>query len=267
MNSAQHDELAQLFAQNMHLSQQQQHLAPVAVESLSSAETKIDSPVHFASAHYTQTAHVQAETRSEPTRSPPPPYQEEVMPEAMAETLRQHSIDPSALLSNQVDLFRNADYEQRLRLLELWRIAPPSYPLDKHLQVQSQFIATSVEKEEQDARMRYEQQMQARQYQEEHMLDTRVADPAVGNGLVRDVEVEPYIVNGYEMAASRRAVEPVYASGLWHAQEQQQLMENNYGMYEQIRCHADWERMNQQIAREKFVGLHEPLSMDDDMVM
>lgn len=213
------------------------------------------------------------------------------MPDAMAETLRQHSIDPSALLPNQVELFRHADYEQRLRLLELWRIAPPSYPLEKHLQVQGQFIATSVEREEQEARERYEQNMHARQIpHEEHMFDTHVVKPtspirqegedawppaarmkaaniAAGNGPFRNAEVEPYIVNGYEVAVSQRAVDPVYASGLWHGQQQQQAMENDYGMYEQIRCHADWERMNEQIARENFVKMHGPVSMDDDMVM
>lgn len=301
MNSAQHDELAQLF-QNMQFSpqaaalqqlQQQQQIATSHIPE--TPERKTDATIHFASAHYTpNTAHVRAE--SEPSRSPPPPYHEALMPEAMAETLRQHSIDPSALLPNQINLFLNADYEQRLRLLELWRISPPSYPLDQHLQ--GQWSATNMEKEETEARMRYEQQqqMQVRSVpQEEHMLvgpitpirqegepawppaaRMRAASIAAGQGPLRHAEAEPYIVNGYEIAAaSPRAVEPVYAAaGLWqapsyaetmHQEEQRQLaVENQYGMYEQIRNHADWERMNEQTMRQKFGGQQ---GMDDEMVM
>lgn len=263
MTSAQHDELARLFAQNMHLHQQapaiQQH-PPMIEEVLQSSEEK--QPITFASAHYTQSAHVRAD--SEPSRSPPPPYHEAVMPEAMADTLRQHSIDPSALLPNQVSLFRNADYEQRLRLLELWRISPPFYPLEKR--IGGQWQQTSIEKEEQEARERYEQQqMNGRAFaQKEHMLDM---EP------MKQMEAaEPYIVNGYEIAVSRHAVDPVYNSpGLWstpsyvEVSQQQTSMEDQYGMYEQIRNHADWERMNEQIAREKFMGMHGPV--DDDMVM
>ncbi|CAK4034484.1 Hypothetical predicted protein [Lecanosticta acicola] len=295
MNSTQHDELAQLFAQNMQLHQQAplvQQQPPMIEQVLQTPEK--EQPIAFASAHYTQSAHVRAE--SEPSRSPPPPYYEAVMPEAMAETLRQHSIDPYALLPNQVNLFVNADYEQRLRLLELWRISPPSYPLEQH--ITGQWQRTSVEKEEQQARERYEQQMNTRAVpQEEHMSDTvamepispidqsgetywppaarmRAASIAAGQAPTKQqAEVEPYIVNGYEMAASRRAVDPVYNTGLWQAPsyseatEQQSGMEDQYGMYEQIRNHADWERMNEQIARARFSGIHEPMSMDDDMVM
>ena len=106
--------------------------------------------IHYISNHYTPTAHLRpagSDVVSEPSRSPPPPYNEAVMPDAMEEVLRQHSVDPSALLPNQVHLFLNADDEQRLRLLELWRIAPPSYPLEEHLN-QGTWVSTSMEREE-----------------------------------------------------------------------------------------------------------------------
>ncbi len=93
------------------------------------------------------------------------------MPQAMYDVLRQHSIDPSALLPNQIHLFQNADDEQRMRLIELWRIAPPSYPLEEHLN--GTWISTTLEREEALARVRFEQQMVGSQrYREEHMLDT-----------------------------------------------------------------------------------------------
>ncbi|KXL42017.1 MAG: hypothetical protein FE78DRAFT_173949 [Acidomyces sp. 'richmondensis'] len=266
MNQMQHDELAQLFAQSMQLShtaqqtvQQQHHLQSQPAEH---TDEKVDKePVHYISSHYTQTAHIRPDTTSEPSRSPPPPYHEALMPEAMVETLRQHSIDPSALLPNQIHLFQNADYEQRLRLLELWRIAPPSYPLETHL-MSGKWTPTSVEREEADARARYEQRMRMRAHPvEEHMVEAP--------------EAEPYIVNGYHAMQPARNVDPVYAAaaGLWQApsyahavQEQSAAMENQYGMYEQIRNHADWEAMNERTARDRLMNLHGPVD-DNDMVM
>ena len=87
---------------------------------------------------------------------------------------------------------------------------------------------------------------------------------------------EPYIVNGYTygtasavtegLASQRGSSDPVYAAaaGLWQApsyaqavEQQQLVMEDQYGMYEQIRNHADWERINEEIAREKLGQLHQ----------
>lgn len=295
MNNAQHDELSQLFSQlstqqaeALEQQQQQQAQYPgqaqAIVEQLSMIPEKVDAPITFASAHYTGTQHIRAE--SEPSRSPPPPYHEALLlPEAMAESLRQNSIDPSALLPNQIELFVGADYEQRLRLVELWRISPPSYPLEQHLS--GQLSPTSVQKEENEARVRYEAQMQARTMpNEEHMFDTYVSEPinpirqpgeaawppaarmraasiAARHSLVAKDDAEPYMVSGYEQRS-----DPVYAAtGMW--QQQDPLappsahggMEDQYGMYEQIRNHADWERMNQQAMA------HQLAAGDDDMVM
>ncbi|CZT18358.1 uncharacterized protein RCC_04202 [Ramularia collo-cygni] len=257
MNSAQHDELAQLFAQNMHVSHVPQHQPPVQqFVQVSEKQPEQPAPIHFISSHYTQSAHIRAETQSEPSRSPPPPYNETFIPEAMAQILLQNSIDPNALLPNQIELFRNADYEQRLRLLELWRISPPSYP-----QRSLQPVPTSVEREEVEARARYEEQMrmQARAFNrhQAEMEDTHVPLHHLSSA----GDAEPYMLNGYG-AVSQRAIDPVYAAGgLWQApsyaaKEQGIGMEDQYGMYEQIRNHADWERMNGQ----RFGG-------DDEMVM
>lgn len=95
------------------------------------------------------------------------------MPEAMAATLRANSIDPSALLPNQIHLFQHAEQEQRERLLELWRIAPPSYPLEEHLNVGT-WVGTTVEREEVLAKVRWEemqrqQSEQSQQQQQESM--------------------------------------------------------------------------------------------------
>nr|POE63224.1 hypothetical protein CFP56_04127 [Quercus suber] len=299
MSHGQHDELAQLFAQSMQLSQQQNVLSQQAPPpnsdmvtksvSLQPLEKPVDPPVHYISAHYTPTAHLRPDTTSEPSRSPPPPYDSTSMPQAMAEMLMQHSIDPSALLPSQINLFYHADYEQRLRLLELWRISPPSYPLERHLSNGW----TTVEHEEAQAKQRYEQKLQSVPHGEEHMLDThapitpirepgetawppaarmRVASiTAASRHAARSDDAEPYMVSGYRSEELSRATDPVYAAvNLWQAprsDHQHSTMEDQYGMYDQIRNHADWERMNEQAARHQFVGIHEPRHDDDDMVM
>lgn len=219
------------------------------------------------------------------------------MPQAMYDLLRQHSIDPSALLPNQIHLFQDADHEQRLRLLELWRISPPSYPVEEHLN--GTWSSTSVEREEVLARARYEnQQLLERGYQEDHMLDThiprnpvrnrspepispireagqpawppaarmRVSSIANSRPPTRYGEPEPYMANGYAADTPARSIDPVWAAaaGLWQApnyahavNQQSSVMADQYGMYEQVRNHADWERLNEQIAREKLgVGNH-----------
>lgn len=240
MNSTQHDELAQLFAQHMHVSHSAIVQEQPAIQHISETNEKQQAPIHFISTHYTQTAHVRAETRSEPSRSPPPPYNEALMPEAMAQSLLQTSVDPSSLLPNQIELFLHADYEQRLRLLELWRISPPFYPSQQHLQA----VPTSVEREEAEARTRYEEQMRTQamafnRHQAE-MEDTHVPLH------LREAEAEPYIVDGYgARPVSKHSIDPVYAaSGLWqapsYAVKPQHDIEDQYGMYEQIRNHADW---------------------------
>ncbi len=331
MNQGQHDELAQLFSQQMQVSQQQQvvqqqqqlphveqhafvqqqnvpHVAepaPRLLEKQTSADSK---PVHFVSAHYYPgAALLRPDTTSEPSRSPPPPYNDDLMLDAMADVLRQNSIDPTALLPNQVHLFQNADYEQRLRLLELWRIAPPSYPLQEHLST-GKWAMTSVEREEALAKARFEGQQQQQQAQEqlrmngrlppqeEHMLDTYIPEPispirepgemawppaarmrvaniaaAHSRSQSRTDMAEPYIVSGYQGMNSPQAVDPVYAAaaGLWsapsyaHAVEQQtNVMEDQYGMYEQIRNHADWERRNELVAREKMGTVQQDCEME-----
>ncbi|KAI6854391.1 hypothetical protein KC338_g9273 [Hortaea werneckii] len=333
MNHSQHDELANLFARNMQLAKQaasqheQQDQQEVATEKISPVDEKIESPIHYISSpvhyistHYTGTPHIRSDTTSEPSRSPPPPYHEAIREhEAMAETLRQHSIDPSALLPTQVELFANADYEQKLRLLELWRIVPPSYPLEVHM---SRYLRpTSMEDEEASARQRYEIRVQTAAQtlptteEEKRMGDPTASEPIspireagepawppaarmrvasiAANLAAARSEAEPYIAEGYYRDQPSQATDPVYAAkgGLWQApsyaaavqeerraaqvlpqqqqqqQQQQSAMESQFGMYEQIRNHADWEALNERIAREKLSGLNRSVEEDDEMVL
>ncbi|KAI7081061.1 hypothetical protein KC356_g9331 [Hortaea werneckii] len=324
MNHSQHDELANLFARNMQLAQQadthngQHGQQESPTEKISTVDEKssihyISSPVHYISTHYTGTPHVRSETTSEPSRSPPPPYHEAVHEhEAIATTLRQHSIDPSSLLPTQIELFANADYEQKLRLLELWRIAPPSYPLEAHMS--GSLSPTSMENEEVEARLRYEVRIQQAAEtlpteERRRMVDMPVSEPispireagepawppaarmrvaSIAANLAARSEVEPYIAEGYHRDQPSQATDPVYAAmgGLWQApsyavavqderdaqvlqqqqqKQQQSAMECQYGMYEQIRNHAEWEALNERIAREKLSGgVNGSVEEDDD---
>jgi hypothetical protein len=352
MNQSQHDELAQLFQQSMQLSRQQQEHIQQQEQHIQALEAVVEDvpqtqqsekqaapqPVHYISTHYTPTAHMRplagVDAASEPSCSPPPPYYEAVMPEAMAEALRQHSVDPSSLLPNQVHLFLNAGDEQRLRLVELWRIAPPSYPLEEHLN-SGTWISTSMEREEALARVRYEQQQQQHNHQQQqqqqqeetvqarqpqtlqvtfdisqrapsvspHSPSTPISpireagEPAwppaarmraasiaakassrpesfIANAnsrpATRHGEAEPYIIDGYATEEmSRSASDPVYAAaqGLWQAPSYAQALEDQYGMYEQMRNYGDWERINQQMASEKTGGFGQVQVQQEDYDM
>ncbi|KAK4951799.1 hypothetical protein LTR10_009719 [Elasticomyces elasticus] len=327
MNSDQHDELAQLFAANMQVSyqQQEQQQQPQQEQQHQPEPVQIDvekveqGPMHYISSHYTGTAHIiPTNTIASPSRSPPPSYGEATMPQAMAEMLKQNGVDPSSLLPNQIHLFANADQEQRGRLLELWRISPPSYPLEQHLSSAGMGMeVTSVEQEEAEARERYqqreeEQQQQQQRAHEEWGLDTHIppqqqeptplspirepgepAWPPAARMRAASIlaaarqtqptppqAAEPYMSSGYQQSSH---TDPVYAAaptGLWQQptpgygygsgyaeamarDANASRMEDSYGQFEQIRNHAEWEAMQERVARERlmFVG------GGDDMVM
>jgi hypothetical protein len=306
MNNSQHDELAALFAQRLNFAsgdqvqqnqQQEPFIEPVPIPQPQFSEKQHQEPIHYASAHYNHSYHIRHETLSEPSRSPPPAYHETMLPNNMAQTLRDNSIDPASLLPNQLHLFANADLDQRLRLLELWRISPPSYSTEQELNYGAQ-NPTSLAQEESSARQRYEAQnpvfdthietpritpiRQAGEPAWPPAARMRAASIASSKPTAHHMsDAEPYIMDGYHQAdeashhfhQSASSVEPVYAAsaGLWPGQQQQQQqgIEEQYGGYMQIRNHADWEAMNERIARERFgMVVHSGgVGGDDDMVM
>jgi hypothetical protein len=115
--SAQH--LAEMFRQNMSLSNgadanvshTYQAPAPVGIKQQ-------QPPVKYTmSQHYTHSAHVvQALHPLQPSKQ-----------DLASRTLIRNGIPPSSLLRSQLALFEGADEDQRNRLLELWRIVPPTY--------------------------------------------------------------------------------------------------------------------------------------------
>ena len=201
------DELADLMSRNMHISV----VAPVDITSNPPTPQDIPqaAPVYI-SQHYTHSAHII-------------PVLEE---SSMMVMLQESGVDAKALLPAQIELFKNAQPEQRNRLVELWRIAPPTRD-DQHLPAHmAHWSQTSFELEEEAARSRWERQEQ------EKLKNLSVLQTA-----------EPYMVNGYQddMAMDdepqpyRAATDPVHnRQREWWNMADDQPMEHQYGMLQQM---------------------------------
>jgi hypothetical protein len=259
----QQDELTRLFSAHMNLSQN------VNGQTLHPQQEQRDQPVQhqqeevatkqivYASQHYTHSHHVA------PTRSvSEPPVKTHIEPSDLEAVLLRNSIDPSLLFPSQIDLFQNADDDQRLRLLELWRISPPSgrqgYPAGTDYNMSRQLYdwpPTSLAQEEAMAKLRYEK-VEAEKAQQEHIIrhQQELDQSMAANGLSTSPSTqtaEPYMTSGYEMMARReyeqsaqtenplketsrynQATDPVYSGGLWQKNVGSVLdMENQYGAY------------------------------------
>lgn len=194
------DDLAALFSRNLSLNnvdisalqqqqllqqqQQQQQQAPKVEAINSSPVAPNDIPaaprsapiVYSISQHYHHSAHTtrqptqtQEQQRPQTTQLPTPtqlvrPSSEP--PIESAETLLvQHGVDPTALSSAQLQLFRIADDAQKLRLTELWRICPPERGQAPADNANLTWTSTTLEREEMLARMRFDEQQMNLAYQ------------------------------------------------------------------------------------------------------
>jgi hypothetical protein len=252
----QQDELTRLFSASMNLSQTtapptyQQALQDPPVQEQQEQE-QAPKQIVYASQHYTHSHHVSPRSASEP------PLKTHIDPSHLADVLLRNSIDPTLLFPSQVDLFQNADDDQRLRLLELWRISPPTgrqgYPSGTDYNMSRQLYdwpPTSLAQEEAMAKLRYDKQQaesaqQAAIQQHQQQLEQSMSA----------ANAEPYMSSGYEMMARReyeesalaenalkdlnkynQATDPVYNNtgnnGLWQKNVGSiSGMENNYGAY------------------------------------
>jgi hypothetical protein len=254
MQQDQNEELAGLFARTMNIS----NMTPPPEDAPNAP--KDNQPITYASTHYTHSHHVASSRFGNNAR----PAQLVPSDEQLANMLMQNGIDPHSLFPAQIDLVRKADDEQRLRLLELWRISPPalgSYDLIKEHQSWNE---TTVQKEEEMARLKYERLNERRTsvhhsrsssgnnviapaVQEAAMMESAAPDrPASAPGS-RSTTAEPYMVSGYEMLARRdyddpnyvplrettrynQATDPVFkGSGLWHNASPENV-ENSWGI-------------------------------------
>ena len=207
------EELAALFAQNMSLQQQAPY---VPAQQEQAAPTAEEPCTYYISRHYNHSAHIAA-VQQQPSRPASEPPQTDQLTTTII--LSRHGVDYNALSHSQIELFRNADASQQMRLIELWRIAPPDHNSHAVAQDLGALSTTSLQQEEAMAKMRYE-----RQIMEERMsrmggdmqgMDSDAMSDASTNQPLTPIQggdgrwssghhnAEPYMASGYEALAQR----------------------------------------------------------------
>jgi hypothetical protein len=258
-----HDELAALFTRNMTL----QQLA--AAQPMEEPKPEPEPIIYSITQHYTHSAHISREPEPEPEsemmtdrerHSSEPPQTQQPSAELI---LRNHGVDPTALSPSQIDLFKTAEDSQKLRLIELWRICPPT---NTHDSPAVAWASTTVEQEEMLTQLRYEKKLEEDSQQQNVMsLDGTPLTPVQTDDSSWHAisYMEPYMMSGYEAMARREYEESTrrqYAEAMSRPKEvyshfgsavgdyrpatdpvynrnnnwlrQQQAMENQYGAYQ-----------------------------------
>jgi hypothetical protein len=116
------EELSTLFQRQMALAYGLQATSGSAAPAALPAEPRIN---YCASQHYHHSAHVVRRAPAKAVQAQSPHATEAGEAAAIA-MLTQHGIDPAVLSTSQLTLFVQADMEQKLRLVELWRLFPES---------------------------------------------------------------------------------------------------------------------------------------------
>jgi hypothetical protein len=266
-----HEDLAALFSRNLTFNPDiREHAAPADVprqEPQQEAPPVSPQPIIYSiSQHYHHSAHTvrQAAPQQEPERrSSAPPQGDAVSSEAI---LRSHGVDPACLTPSQMQLFRIADEAQKMRLLELWSICPPTNGGDIPALAWS---STTMEQEEQLAQIRYERLQHG---QDQTMsLDGTTVQTNDGRWQ-QNAESEPYMTSGYEELMRREqerldrekqeknhqqtfgsfggssyspATDPVYMGADYTRDQQQRMaMATQYGNFEQKHGFGDMDSMD-----------------------
>lgn len=253
----QQDELANLFAQNMSFSNP---TPPPEYKQVPPPPAEEPKRI-WTSTHYVPNTHSTPQASPEP-ESPIPTDQE------IVEVLLRNSIDPHSLFPSQVTLFRHAESDQRLRLLELWRISPPNLGAFDMEKEQATWLETNLQQEEQSAKLRYEHAVMAAQGVQVIEAPERPSSAPEARSRPNTGGAEPYMMSGYEMLAQReyestqalalaeskrynQATDPAFrgSGGDWNKEVAH--MVNNYGAFVAMREH----------------GMGAPNGLDEEMAM
>ncbi|KAL0938664.1 uncharacterized protein CTRU02_205274 [Colletotrichum truncatum] len=237
------DDLATLFSRNLTFNPEVQSQAPAKVEEELKQQTPDPTPTNAAptpaaapivysiTQHYNHSAHLarQQEPQQEIQRpSSEPPQTEQITPEAV---LSQHGVDPSVLSPAQIQLFRISEEPHQLRLIELWCAAPPTSSNDNPSLA---WTSTTLEQEEQLARMRYERTEAEKQQQQNAVmsLDGTQVQSDDGRWLASSIShhVEPYMMSGYE-EMMRREYEREQKREREREEAELRFSGNNYSHY------------------------------------
>ncbi|EXJ81395.1 hypothetical protein A1O3_07686 [Capronia epimyces CBS 606.96] len=152
--------------------------------------------------------------------------------------LEKAGINAAALFPSQLQLFKNAQPEQRLRLIELWQIAPPTYGNQMHPDDMANWPQSSMEKEEEAAKYRLKGTEQERQPKhdnrnnaEPYMLQGYDTLPNI-NGVAAPMQDGS---NTAKIAEYRQSNDPAYKSReWWNFSGEAEPMEHQYGMLQQM---------------------------------
>lgn len=263
------EDLATLFSRNLTFANPSQ----TSLDSLDNqalATTRQSHPITYITQHYNHSAHVAPATASsqhEPTSSSTTSIEEK----SPAAILSENNVDALTLFPSQLTLFQQANADQRLRLIELWQISPPSYGGHALAHELGNWPPTSLEQEEEMARLRYERNISEEKKAQEG-TNSNHTEPACNGTMIVWQEgdgrpnAEPYILSGYETLAQRdydiqsqqqqqqdemiddhpprqsahdshydQATDPVYqGQEWWHNFVGKQAMENQYGAFDQM---------------------------------
>ncbi|POR36582.1 Uncharacterized protein TPAR_03272, partial [Tolypocladium paradoxum] len=268
-----HDDLASLFSRNLTFNPELRASAPKETPRQEPTPAPVSSQpiVYSISQHYHHSAHTaklagqqeDASVQEQPQRPSSEPPQSEASPETI---LRNYGIDAATLTPSQLQLFRIADEPQKLRLIELWSICPPN----RGEEIPSlAWSSTTLEQEEQLARMRYER------LEQNQVMSLDGTNVQTGDGRWTQqtaADSEPYMTSGYEELMRREneryamdsrsrdvyshfgtavggpgytaATDPVYMGPDFVRQQQQIHMATQYGAFEHFRGGAEVDAMD-----------------------
>lgn len=189
------NELAALFSRNLTLQGRPAEQAPPAPEPIQ-IQPEAEPIIYSVSQHYTHSAHISREPEP-PRPASEPPQTEQPHAELI---LSQHGVDHTALSTSQMELFKTADDTQKMRLIELWHICPPTNQMENPALA---LASSTLEQEELLAQIRYERKM-SEDNDVMSMDGTPLTPVQADDGRwVATTDSEPYMMSGYEALARR----------------------------------------------------------------
>ncbi|KAI9839639.1 MAG: hypothetical protein M1819_002265 [Sarea resinae] len=217
------EDLSTLFSRNLSFAP----FSPAPPEiPRSPSPTPDQQPIQYSiTQHYHHSSHQVSQPTSQsqslPTQTHSDPQNQ------TKDLLKAHNIEPDSLFPSQLSLFHNASQDQQRRLIELWQISPPNYGNHALAEDLGSWPPTSVQQEEEMARLRYErstrqdegrkwgfselhqQQEYPQQYEHEHPYNRNGnnfmnSGPAISAASTTSTPAaEPYMLTGYEMLSRR----------------------------------------------------------------
>lgn len=171
----------------------------------------------------------------------------QVVEKQASDVLQEAGVNASVLLPSQITLFKNADDDQKQRLVELWKIAPPTAGTQLPPAASSNWPQTSMELEEEAARLRWETM-------ERERLKNLCALPGYDGR-----SAEPYMTNLFNASNNtatsvtgddyKRCKDPVYnhSREWWQVGLDTEPMEHQYGLLQ----HMMWAQPEPAVARHQ----------------